>query len=79
MTKQQIKDYEKVQSVECLKLWTECEPQYIGISLEELPLKCAISDMEMIIDDEEAENFGEDTAKVVRKAKWFIRKYQGQK
>ena len=72
MTKQQIEDYKKVQSIDILELW-----KYDGyISIEEIPLKCAISDMEMIINDADAENFGEDTANVVRKAKWFIRKYQ---
>ena len=72
MTKQQLKDYEKVQSLEVLELW-ECEGY---ASLEEIPLKCAISDMEMIIEDEQSENFGDDTAKVVRKARAFIRKYR---
>ena len=75
MTRQQLTDYEKVQSVEFLKLWTECVPEYKGKSSGELPLKCAISDMEMIINDEEAQNFGKDTARVVRKAKAFLKKY----
>lgn len=71
MTKQQIKDYKKVQPIDILELWF-----YEGYSsLEELPLQCAISDMEMIILDADAENYGEDTAKVVRKAKWFLKKY----
>jgi hypothetical protein len=74
MTKQQLKDYEKVQSLECLELWM-CE----GYSdLNEIPLKCAISDMEMIILDEDAENFGDNTANVIRLAKAFIRKYKAQ-
>ena len=73
MTKQQLKDYEKVQSLECLEMWLEGES---WTTLEEIPLRCAISDMEMIILDEDAQNFGEDTAKVIRKAKAFIRKYK---
>lgn len=76
MTTQQIKDYEKVESLSVLRLWTECDERYKGMSLEELPLKCAISDMEMIVDNEDAENYGDDTAKVVRKAKAFLRKYK---
>ena len=75
MTKQQLKDYAKVQSLEILGLWTECVSQYKGCSLLDLPLRCAISDMEQIVLDADAENFGEDTASVVRKAKWFLKKY----
>lgn len=71
MTKQQIKDYEKVQPIDILELW-----KYDGYaSVEEIPLKCAISDMEMIICDADADNFGEDTARVVSKAKAFLKKY----
>lgn len=75
MTKQQIKDYEKIESLSVLKLWTEYDERYKGMSLEELPLRCAISDMEMIVDNADAENYGDDTAKVVRKAKAYLRKY----
>lgn len=75
MTKQQIKDYEKVESLSVLRLWTEYDERYKGMSLEELPLRCAISDMEMIVDNADAENYGDDTAKVVRKAKAYLRKY----
>lgn len=71
MTKQQLKDYAKVQPLDILELW-----KYEGYkSLEEIPLKCAISDMEMVVLDADSENYGEDTASVVRKAKAFLRKY----
>ena len=71
MTSQQIKDYEKVQSLEILKLWTEWDERYKGLTLEELPLECAISDMEMILSD------GEDThtKATINKAKQFLKKY----
>lgn len=72
MTDQQIKDYKKVQSIDILELW-KCDGYS---SIEEIPLKCAISDMAMIVCDAEANNFGDDTAKVVRMAKWFLRKYK---
>lgn len=75
MTRQQIKDYEKVVSLSELMLWIEWDERYKGFTLEELPLSCAISDMEMIVDNEDAENYGDDTASVVRKAKAFLRKY----
>ena len=75
MTKQQIEDYGKVESLSVLRLWTECDERYKGMNLEDLPLKCAISDMEMIVDNEEAQNYGNKTAKVVRMAKAFLRKY----
>lgn len=76
MTKQQIKDYEKVESLSVLRLWIECDERYKGCTLEDLPLSCAISDMETIVYNEDAENYGEDTAKVVRKARAFLRKYK---
>lgn len=78
MTKQQIQDYAKVESLSVLRLWVECDERYKGMSFEELPLRCAISDMEMIVDNADAENYGDSTANVVRKAKWFLRKYAKQ-
>lgn len=72
MTKQQIKDYEKVQSIDILELWIQCDERYKGMTLDELPIECAISDMEMVVLD------GEDafhTKEEVRKAKWFMKKY----
>ena len=76
MTKQQIKDYEKVESLSVLRLWTECDERYKGMNLEDLPLRCAISDMEMIVDNADAENYGDNTAKVVSRAKAYLRKYR---
>jgi hypothetical protein len=76
MTQQQIKDYEKVQSIEILKMWTQHDERFKGYTLEELPLSCAISDMEMTIADEAAQNFGAKTARVVRMAKAFLIKYR---
>ena len=78
MTNQQIKDYEKVEG-HLIYLKMHIDAGYPdGVKDEELldlPLECAISDMEMIVDNEACKNYGDDTAKVVRKAKAFLRKY----
>lgn len=72
MTRQQLADYERVQSVEILKLWIECVPEYKGKSIGELPIRCAISDMEMVIcDGVEAGR----TKHEVSRAKEFLKKY----
>lgn len=81
MTKQQIKDYEKVEGhLIYLKMWINAGyPDGVkDEELLELPLSCAISDMEQIVDNAECQNYGDDTAKVVRKAKAFLRKYRGE-
>ena len=78
MTKQQIKDYEKVEGhLIYLKMWiNDGNPDSVkDEELLDLPLSYAISNAEYIIDNAEAENYGDDTAKVVRKAKAFLRKY----
>lgn len=82
MTTQQLKDYEKVQPLELLALWTECVTQYKGMTLKALPLRCAISDMEAVISDGEAEldswqGFDEyDVIKNrIKQAKRFLSKY----
>lgn len=82
MTKQQIKDYEKVQSIDIVKEWIS-GGGFADSVLETLPIECAISDMEMVISDGEAElecwiNFPEEyniIKKRIKAAKWFIRKY----
>lgn len=82
MTNQHLKDYEKVQSLDILKLWTSPGAKYEGKTLETLPLECAISDMQMLILDSEAELFmweGTDEVKLikdrVKRAKAFLKKY----
>ena len=82
MTQQQIADYKTVQSLDILELWTQWDGRYKGKSLEELPLKCAISDMEMIVLDGETELVWTSDRKDrkelqtrISKAKAFLRKY----
>lgn len=83
MTKQQIKDYDKVQSIEILKMWTECTPEYNGYTLEELPLDCAISDIDSLLDNVLTElnctwgdtEYRKELQTKARKAKVFLKKY----
>ena len=83
MTKQQLKDYEKVQSLEILKMWTEWTPEYKGCTLEDLPLECAISDIDSLLDNTMAElnqgfphgDYLKELQATARKAKAFLRKY----
>lgn len=83
MTKQQIKDYEKVQPLEILKMWTEWTPEYKGYTLETLPIDCAISDIDSLLDNTQAELRGmwsddvrfKELKTTARKAKWFLKKY----
>ena len=72
MTKQQIKDYQKVQSIDILGLWLQWDERYKEMTLEELPIRCAISDMEMIISDGVESGH---TKEEVKAAKWFLKKY----
>ena len=79
MTIPQIKDYEKaIGTLIPLKMHINAGyPDSVkDEELLDLPLRCAISDMEMVVDNEDAENYGVDTAIVVRKAKWYLRKYK---
>lgn len=86
MTKQQIKDYDKVQSVEILKMWTEWTPEYKGCTLEELPLECAVSDIDSLLDNVLTElnctwgdtEYRKELQATVRKAKTFLKKYKGR-
>lgn len=83
MTKQQIKDYEKVQPIDILKMWTEWVPGYEGWALEELPLDCAISDIDSLLDNTLTElnctwgdsEYRKHLQATARKAKWFLKKY----
>lgn len=83
MTKQQIKDYEKIQSKEELELWIRYVPEYKDCKrVEELPLKCAISDIESLADnltysvrDCNDEEWLKADLEKLRKAKWFLKKW----
>lgn len=85
MTRQQLKDYDKVQSTEVLKLWVEtaAEPEHYGKTLEELPLECAISDIDSLLDNVLTElhctwgdtEYRKELQATARKAKAFLRKY----
>lgn len=83
MTKQQIKDYEKVQPVEILKMWTEWTPEYKGWTLEALPLECAISDIDSLLDNTMTElndifpegDYYKELKATARKARTFLKKY----
>lgn len=85
MTKQQIKDYEKVQSIDILKMWieTKAEPEYYGKTLEELPLEFAISDIDTLLDNTLTElqcswgdtEYRKHLQATARKAKAFLKKY----
>lgn len=84
MTKQQLKDYEKVQPTELLELWIECEPEYANYTLETLPLHCAISDIDSLLDNTLAElrevwgdtEYRKYLLAKARKAIAFLKKYQ---
>lgn len=80
ITKQVLKDYEKVQSTECLKLWTGddcCKDE----ELLKLPLGLALSDIDTQLDNmqyEVNECEGEERKKMqarIRSAKAFLKKY----
>lgn len=78
MTKQQIKDYEKIEGhLIYLKMWIDDgNPDSVpDEALLDLPLDNAISNAESIVDNADCENYGEDTPKVVRRARQFLRKY----
>lgn len=84
MTKQQIKDYAKVQPVELLKMWIdEGNPDSVPDErLEELSFNCAISDIDCLLDNINAElqfTYDSDRRKELfatrRKAEWFLNKY----
>ena len=85
MTRQQLKDYEKVQPIDILKMWTEtkAEPEHYGKTLDELPLECAVSDIDSLLDNTLTElncTFGDtdyrkELQATARKAKAFLRKY----
>lgn len=81
ITKQVLKDYEKVQSKECLKLWVDNSGCCKDEELLKLPLGCALSDIDTQLDnmryeveylyDEERK----DMQMRIRSAKAFLRKY----
>jgi hypothetical protein len=84
MTRQQIKDYEKVQSVVLLKMWIDAgNPDSVkDEELEKLTIRYAISDIDSLLDNTQAElqcTYDEEDRKMLltkaRKAKWFLRKY----
>lgn len=76
MTKQQIKDYEKVQSLTYLKMWVDDgNPDSVpDEELEKLPLKYAISDIDYLANNLLADNDNSDKQQLKR-AKWFLKKY----
>lgn len=76
MTKQQIKDYKRVQSLTYLKMWIDDgNPDSVtDDELEKLPLKYAISDIDYLADNLLADNDNSDKQQLKR-AKWFLKKY----
>ena len=87
MTKQQLKDYEKVQSTILLAMWiNDGTPDSVPESeLLKLPLEYAISDIDSLADNLSAElpdyDYSDDkyyveVAEKLKKAKWFLRKYR---
>lgn len=77
MTQAQVNDYSKVQDLVHLKMWiSETSPDSIkDEELLKLPLRNALSDMEFIIDNAEANDWEEGYEKKVRNARWYLRKY----
>ena len=76
MTKKQIKDYEKVQSLTYLKMWIDDgNPDSVpDEDLESLSLACAVSDIDYLIDNLLADQDNCDKQQL-KKARWFLRKY----
>ena len=81
VTKQVLKDYEKVQSKECLKLWVDNSGCCKDEELLKLPLGCALSDIDSELSNMVAERdycCGEELQKIqtrIRSAKAFLKKY----
>lgn len=77
MTQAQVNDYSKVQDLVHLKMWiSETSPDSVkDEELLKLPLRNALSDMEFIIDNAEANDWEEGYEKKVRNARWYLRKY----
>lgn len=86
MTKQQLKDYEKVQSTILLAMWvSDGSPDDVPESeLLKLPLDCAISDIDSMVDNARAElgGYEPDTEyeweiyKRMKAGERFLRKYR---
>ena len=98
MTKQQLKDYDKVVTTGHLDVYLDTNPIEYGVDhpvncYEDIPLRCALSDMDTFIDnwttelnleyfdDEDPEDVAreKELRRRIRAAKWFIKKYGGQK
>lgn len=85
MTKQQLKDYEKVQSTVLLAMWVnDGNPDSVPESeLLKLPLKYAISDIDSMVDNARAELGGYEPEteyewevyKRMKAGERFLRKY----
>lgn len=77
MTKQQIKDYEKVQWLGFLKMWiNDGNPDSVkDEELEDLPLEYAISDIDCLEDNLSAD-YDHCDKQQLRTARWFLRKYR---
>lgn len=86
MTKQQLKDYEKVQPLILLAMWvSDGDPDSVPESeLLKLPLDCAISDIDSMVDNARAElgGYEPDTEyeweiyKRMKAGERFLRKYR---
>lgn len=86
MTKQQLKDYEKVQSTILLAMWvSDGSPDSVPESeLLKLPLDCAISDIDSMVDNARAElggyepetEYEMEVYKRMKAGERFLRKYR---
>lgn len=86
MTKQQLKDYEKVQSTILLAMWINdgCPDSVPESELLKLPLEYAISDIDSMVDNARAElgDYEPDTEyeweiyKRMKAGERFLRKYK---
>ena len=88
MTKQQLKDYEKVQSTILLAMWvSDASPDDVPESeLLKLPLDCAISDIDSMVDNARAElggcrpdpddEYEMEIYKLMKAGERFLRKYR---
>lgn len=84
MTKQQIKDYDKVQTTILLKMWiNDGNPDSVkDEELEKLPIEYAVSDIDCLLDNtlaELRETYNAEGRKrlqaTARRARAFLKKY----
>lgn len=85
VTKQILKDYEKVQSTICLAMWVSdgCPDSVPESELLKLPLKYAISDIDSVVDNARAElggnepdtEYEREIYKRMKAGERFLRKY----